>query len=102
MNQLINKNLYIEHIDQFSSNGHICHNCKLIWYFPVKATYIYFTCNMFILLFKVALNTINQTKPICFVYLYIFFVYCTVKHAHAVTSVKQSPVLKGHLFLFRY
>jgi hypothetical protein len=24
----------------------------------------------------------------------------TVKSAHAVTSIKQSPVLKGHLFLF--
>jgi len=24
----------------------------------------------------------------------------TVKPAHAVTSIKQSPVLKGHLFLF--
>ena len=24
----------------------------------------------------------------------------TVKHAHAVTSIKQSPVLKGHLFLY--
>jgi hypothetical protein len=24
---------------------------------------------------------------------------CTVKHAHTVTSIKQSPVLKGHIFL---
>jgi len=24
---------------------------------------------------------------------------CTVKPAHAVTSIKQSPALKGHLFL---
>jgi len=24
----------------------------------------------------------------------------TVKHAHVVTSIKQSPVLKGHLFVF--
>jgi hypothetical protein len=29
---------------------------------------------------------------------FIFYVY-TVKHAYVVTSIKQSPVLKGHLFL---
>jgi hypothetical protein len=33
----------------------------------------------------------------------IFFKFCflpyTVKPAHAVTSIKQSPVLKGHHFL---
>jgi len=30
-----------------------------------------------------------------------YFNYCpyTVKLAHAVTSIKQSPVLKGHLFM---
>ena len=30
-----------------------------------------------------------------------FYLQATVKpaHAHAVTSIKQSPVLKGHIFL---
>jgi hypothetical protein len=27
---------------------------------------------------------------------------CTVKPAHAVTSIKQSPALKGHIFLAVY
>ena len=27
------------------------------------------------------------------------FIKDTVKPAHAVTSIKQSPVLKGHIFL---
>ena len=34
-----------------------------------------------------------QILQYCFFYLY------TVKSSHAVTSIKQSPVLKGHLLL---
>ena len=35
-----------------------------------------------------------------FMYVYVYCVYvCTVRPAHEVTSIEQSPVLKGHVVL---
>jgi hypothetical protein len=42
----------------------------------------------------------TQLFACAYCYLYIDAVYViTVKPVHVVTSIKQSPVLKGHLFL---
>ena len=49
--------------------------------------------------------TMSYGHILLFIYLLFWFFtnvhvkICTVKTAHAVNSIKQSPVLKGHLFL---
>jgi hypothetical protein len=53
------------------------------------------------LLFQIS---VSYGHILLFIYLFWFFtnvhvIICTVKTAHAVNSIKQSPVLKGHLFL---
>ena len=44
------------------------------------------------LLFIGFIKNIDKVKCTCILY--------TVKPAYEVTSIKQSPVLKGHIFLF--
>jgi len=43
-------------------------------------------------------NTLKQPR-LSVIVCSTLMIQCTVKPAHAVTSIKQSPVLKGHLFL---
>ena len=62
-------------------------DCKSVVYMLLKQTQLFSYCKSVVYIQLVSNDCTSTTKS------------NTVKPAHEVTSIKQSPVLKGHLFL---
>jgi hypothetical protein len=72
---------------------------KQSYWFTLVYIHFFQIWNMWRLFIYVLVFFLHYEKQNNHVHSYPFLLWVTVKPAHVVTSIKQSPVLKGHLFL---